>query len=441
MGAITLYEPSLAFAEDMDRKDPLREFREAFLFPRHEDRDCLYFCGNSLGLQPRRVTSYLQEELARWAMLGVEGHFKGELPWLRFHRALAPASAHVVGALESEVIVMNTLTVNLHLMMVSFYRPRDGRFKVMMEAGAFPSDQYAVESQLRWHGLDPEEALVEIAPRPGEECLRDEDILSAIEEHGDSLALVLFGGLNYYTGQLYDMAAITQAAHRAGAIAGFDLAHAAGNVPLRLHDWGVDFAVWCTYKYMNSGPGALSGVFIHERHAFDTEIPRLAGWWGYDEKRRFKMEKGFVPNPGAEGWQLSNAPILAFAPMRASHELFLQAGMDAIRQKSILLTGYLEFLIDDLNETGSQLQLITPRNPAQRGAQLSLLTGPEGKQLFEHLARQGVICDWREHNLPTQDAAGSKAGVIRLAPAPLYNSFSDVFQLSRIIKNFTLPSL
>lgn len=438
MGEAILYEPSLIFAEEMDRKDPLREFREAFLFPRHEDRDCLYFCGNSLGLQPRRVGSYLQEELARWAMLGVEGHFKGELPWTRFHRALAPASAHVVGALESEVIVMNTLTVNLHLMMVSFYRPRGGRFKIMMEAGAFPSDQYAVESQLRWHGLDPEEALVELAPRPGEECLRDEDILSAIEEHGDSLALVLFGGLNYYTGQLYDMAAITQAAHRTGAIAGFDLAHAAGNVPLHLHDWGVDFAVWCTYKYMNSGPGALSGAFIHERHAFDTEIPRLAGWWGYDEKRRFKMEKGFVPNPGAEGWQLSNAPILAFAPMRASHELFLQAGMEAIRQKSVLLTGYLEFLIDDQNETGAQLQLITPRNPAQRGAQLSLLTGPEGKQLFEHLARQGVICDWREHNLPTQDATGSKAGVIRLAPAPLYNSFSDVFKLSRIIKNFAL---
>jgi len=438
MGEAILYEPSLIFAEEMDRKDPLREFREAFLFPRHEDRDCLYFCGNSLGLQPRRVGSYLQEELARWAMLGVEGHFKGELPWTRFHRALAPASAHVVGALESEVIVMNTLTVNLHLMMVSFYRPRGGRFKIMMEAGAFPSDQYAVESQLRWHGLHPEEALVELAPRPGEECLRDEDILSAIEEHGDSLALVLFGGLNYYTGQLYDMAAITQAAHRAGAIAGFDLAHAAGNVPLHLHDWGVDFAVWCTYKYMNSGPGALSGAFIHERYAFNTEIPRLAGWWGYDEKRRFKMEKGFVPNPGAEGWQLSNAPILAFAPMRASHELFLQAGMEAIRQKSVLLTGYLEFLIDDQNETGAQLQLITPRNPAQRGAQLSLLTGPEGKQLFEHLARQGVICDWREHNLPTQDATGSKAGVIRLAPAPLYNSFSDVFKLSRIIKNFAL---
>jgi kynureninase len=438
MGEAILYEPSLIFAEEMDRKDPLRKFREAFLFPRHEDRDCLYFCGNSLGLQPRRVGSYLQEELARWAMLGVEGHFKGELPWTRFHRALAPASAHVVGALESEVIVMNTLTVNLHLMMVSFYRPRGGRFKIMMEAGAFPSDQYAVESQLRWHGLDPEEALVELAPRPGEECLRDEDILSAIGEHGDSLALVLFGGLNYYTGQLYDMAAITQAAHRTGAIAGFDLAHAAGNVPLHLHDWGVDFAVWCTYKYMNSGPGALSGAFIHERYAFNTEIPRLAGWWGYDEKRRFKMEKGFVPNPGAEGWQLSNAPILAFAPMRASHELFLQAGMEAIRQKSVLLTGYLEFLIDDLDKNGSTLQLITPRNPTQRGAQLSLLTGPEGKQLFEHLARQGVVCDWREHNLPTQDATGSKAGVIRLAPAPLYNSFSDVFKLSRIIKNFAL---
>ncbi|MFM8362428.1 MAG: kynureninase [Haliscomenobacter sp.] len=439
MGDAMLYEPSLAFAEDMDRKDPLREFREAFLFPRHEDRDCLYFCGNSLGLQPRRVTSYIQEELARWAMLGVEGHFKGNLPWLRFHRALAPASAHVVGALESEVIVMNTLTVNLHLMMVSFYRPQGARFKIMMEAGAFPSDQYAVESQLRWHGFDPEEALIEIAPRAGEECLRDEDILAAITQHGDSLALVLFGGLNYYTGQLYDMAAITQAAHRAGAIAGFDLAHAAGNVPLHLHDWGVDFAVWCTYKYMNSGPGALSGAFIHERHAFNADLPRLAGWWGYDEKRRFKMEKGFVPNPGAEGWQLSNAPILAFAPMRASHELFLQAGMEPIRQKSILLTGYLEFLIDDLNENGSPLQLITPRNPAQRGAQLSLLTGPEGKHLFEHLARQGVVCDWREHNLPTQNATGSKAGVIRLAPAPLYNSFSDVLKLSLIIKNFTLP--
>lgn len=436
------FEPGLAYAEQMDRQDPLARFRTQFYFPSFEERDCLYFCGNSLGLQPKRAAVFLEEEMQRWRELGVEGHFKGALPWTKFHTALAPASAHVVGALEHEVIVMNTLTINVHLMMASFYRPAGKRYKIIMEAGAFPSDQYAVESQLKWHGYDPSEALIEVAPRSGAACLEDEDILSVIAQHGDTVALVLFGGINYYTGQVYDMAAITKAAHEVGALVGFDLAHAAGNIPLSLHDWDTDFAVWCTYKYMNSGPGALSGAFIHEKHGFDPSVPRLAGWWGYDALQRFKMEKGFIPNPGAEGWQVSNAPILAFAPMRASHELFLEAGMPAIRAKSIQLTGYLEYLIDQLNAETKRFEVITPRNPVQRGAQLSLLTGEEGRLLFEHLTRNGVVCDWRAHNLPAQDqdTPHSKAGVIRLAPAPLYNSFKDVYQLVETIRSFKAPA-
>lgn len=423
----------------MDREDPLRHFRDQFHFPQHEGRNTLYFCGNSLGLQPKGAERAVEKELQRWRDLGVEGHFVGELPWTAFHRALAPASAHVVGAREEEVIVMNTLTVNLHLMMVSFYRPDKERYKIIMEAGAFPSDQYAVESQVRWHGFRPQDAIVEVAPRPGEMLLHTEDILAAIERHGRETALVLFGGLNYYTGQLYDMEAITAAAHRAGAYAGFDLAHAAGNVPLHMHDWGADFAVWCTYKYMNSGPGALSGAFIHERHAFNPELPRFAGWWGHgrDEKHRFLMEKGFIPTPGAAGWQLSNAPILAFAPMLASHELFLQATMPALREKSLQLTGYLEFLVDQLNAEGLAYRFITPRNTDERGAQLSFLTGPEGKALFDFLSENGVICDWREHNLPLAGVEVAKgAGVIRIAPAPLYNSFEDVFEVVELFRRF-----
>lgn len=420
------YENSLAFAQSMDAADPLRSFREEYLFPQHQGRDTLYFCGNSLGLQPRGAEAAIARELDRWQALGVEGHFQGDLPWTEFHKALAPVSAQIVGAAGThELVIMNTLTVNLHLMMVTFYRPDSKRYKIIMEAGAFPSDQYAIESQVRYHGEDPETAIVEVAPRPGEELLRTEDIVAAIERHGSQTALVLFGGINYYTGQFYDIETITAAAHRVGAIAGFDLAHAAGNVPLELHDWNVDFAVWCTYKYLNSGPGALGGVFIHERHARNTELPRFAGWWGHNEERRFLMEKGFLAIPAAEGWQLSNAPILAMAPMLASHDLFGRAGMAKLRDKSILLTGYLEFLIDELRREGYNYQFITPRNPEKRGCQLSFLTGPNGKALFDYLMRNGVICDWREPN------------VIRIAPTPMYNSFQDVFEFGRLLKAYS----
>ncbi len=426
------FQPTLDYARQMDAQDPLRSFREQYLFPQHQGHNCLYFCGNSLGLQPKQARACIETELQRWQELGVEGHFEGELPWTQYHKALAPASAHIVGAQEDEVIVMNTLSVNLHLLMVSFYRPDAQRFKIIMEAGAFPSDQYAIETQVRWHGYDPAEAIVEVAPRPGEMLLHTEDILAAIEQYGPQTALVLFAGLNYYTGQVYDMSAITQAGHAAGAYVGFDLAHAAGNVPLHLHDWGVDFAVWCTYKYINSGPGALGGVFIHANHAYNKDLPRFAGWWGHNEERRFLMEKGFDPIPGAAGWQLSNAPILAFAPMKASHDLFMLATMPALRAKSEHLTAYLEYLIDLLNADHPRFSIITPRDPAQRGAQLSILTGPEGKALFDYLAKNGVICDWREHNLPGEK--GGKAGVIRVAPTPMYNSYEDVWHLVDLLK-------
>lgn len=428
------FEPTLAYAQQQDQQDPLRKYRDAYYFPQHGGKDCIYFCGNSLGLQPRAAEAMVAREMQRWRELGVEGHFEGELPWTEFHKALAPAAAHIVGAQESEVILMNTLSVNLHLMMVSFYRPTRQRFKIVMEAGAFPSDQYAVESQVRWHGLNPEEAIVEVAPRPGEELLHAEDILQTIAAHGDSIALVLFGGLNYYTGQLYDMAAITQAAHAVGAYAGFDLAHAAGNVPVQLHDWNADFAVWCTYKYLNSGPGSISGAFIHERHAQNTALPRFAGWWGHNEERRFLMEKGFSAIPTAEGWQLSNAPILSFAPLLASHQLFTQATMPALRLKSQHLTAYLEYLIDQLRAEGHVFRVITPRNQEERGAQLSLLTGKEGKALFDFISANGVICDWRAHNLPGAEAGA--AGVIRVAPTPMYNSYTDVFHFVELLRAF-----
>jgi kynureninase len=428
------FQPTLDFAQQMDAQDPLRHFRDQYLFPQHQGQNGLYFCGNSLGLQPKKARAFLEKELHRWQELGVEGHFEGELPWTQYHKALAPASAHIVGAQEDEVIIMNTLSVNLHLMMVSFYRPTSQRFKIIMEAGAFPSDQYAVESQVRWHGFDPAEAIVEVAPRPGEALLHTEDILAAIAQHGDQTALVLFAGLNYFTGQVYDMPAITQAGHQVGAYVGFDLAHAAGNILLNLHDWEVDFAVWCTYKYINSGPGALSGTFVHSKHGHNAQIPRFAGWWGHNEERRFLMEKGFVPIPGAAGWQLSNAPIFAFAPMQASHNLFMEATMPALRAKSEKLTAYLEYLIDLINDESPRFEIITPRDPAQRGAQLSLLTGPEGKQLFDYIAQNGVICDWRENNLPGEK--GGKAGVIRFAPTPMYNSFEDVWRLVELLKNF-----
>ncbi len=418
------FEATAAFARKMDEQDPLKHFRSRYYFPQHEGRNTLYFCGNSLGLQPKPVQNYIEQELEHWRTHGVEGHFRGEHPWMHYHKFLQQQTAHIVGAQEHEVVVMNTLTVNLHLLMVTFYRPTRERFKIIMEAGAFPSDQYAVESQVKWHGFTPENAIVEVSPRPGEETLRTEDIIATIEQHGSETALVLFGGVNYYTGQFFDLQSITDVGHRVGAYVGFDLAHAAGNVLLKLHDWGVDFATWCSYKYLNAGPGGPSGVFIHEKHGNNPTLPRFAGWWGHDEAQRFQMRKGFVPMPGAAGWQLSNAQIFSFAAHRASLDLFVEATMPALRKKSEQLTGFLEFMIENLNQNGQRFKIITPKNPAERGCQLSVLTDANGKQLFDYLAANGVICDWREPN------------VIRLAPAPMYNSFQDVRELSQLLQTF-----
>ncbi len=418
------YHNTLDFARQMDAQDPLRTFREAFLFPQHEGKPVLYFCGNSLGLQPKLVRQRLLEELDQWAEHAVEGHFRGQRPWMYYHKFLTPATARLVGALPHEVVVMNTLTTNLHLMMVSFYRPTPQRYRIVMEAGAFPSDQYALESQVRWHGFAPEDAIVEVAPRPGEDVLHTTDIERAIEQAGDSVALVLFGGVNYYSGQWYDLPAITRAAHRVGAYAGFDLAHAAGNVPLQLHDWGVDFAVWCSYKYLNAGPGGPSGVFVHERHGDNPDLPRFAGWWGHCEEERFLMRKGFKPMRGAEGWQLSNAQVLSFAAHLASLELFDAAGMDALRAKSVQLTGYLEYVLEAAREQLPELHLITPRAPQMRGCQISVRMGAQGKALFEYLSARGVVADWREPD------------VIRFAPVPLYNSFEDVWRLGALLREW-----
>ncbi|MFN0035935.1 MAG: kynureninase [Saprospiraceae bacterium] len=429
------FENTLAAARALDAQDPLRSFREQFIFPKYSQSERLtpsetltntvrYFCGNSLGLQPKTVRQALLSELDHWAEHGVEGHFRGELPWMHYHKFLTAQTARLVGALPHEVVVMNTLTVNLHLMMASFYRPTPTRYKIVMEAGAFPSDQYAMESQVRWHGLDPEKAIVEIVPRFGEDFLQTEDILQAIEKHEDSVALVMFGGVNYYTGQFYDLEKIAAAGHRVGAKVGFDLAHAAGNVPLRLHDWGPDFAVWCSYKYLNSGPGGPSGAFVHERHANAPELPRFAGWWGHDEAERFKMKKGFRPMHGAEGWQISNAQIFSFAAHKASLDIFDAAGMDNLRAKSLRLTAFLAQALGEADGGRGLFKIITPSHPAQRGCQLSLLTDGRGKALFDFLSANGIVADWREPN------------VIRFAPVPLYNSFEDVWELGQLVAMF-----
>ncbi|MBE2207353.1 MAG: kynureninase [Saprospiraceae bacterium] len=420
----TMFDTGADCARNLDAQDTLAQLRDQFYFPQHEGRDVLYFCGNSLGLQPKSVEPALLRELEHWRTHGVEGHFRGEMPWMHYHKYLQSAAAHVVGALPEEVVIMNTLTANLHLLMVSFYRPDARRFKIIMEAGAFPSDQYAMESQVRYHGYAPEEAIVEIAPRPGEETLRTEDVLETIRQHGPQTALVMMCGVQYYTGQWMDVEAITRAGHEAGALVGFDLAHAAGNIPMRLHDWQADFAVWCSYKYLNSGPGGPGGVFVHQRHADNKDLPRFAGWWGHDEERRFLMEKGFVPMRGAAGWQLSNAQIFSFAAHKASLDIFESAGMGALRHKSEQLTAYLEFLIDDLTEKGLPLHIITPRDPAQRGCQLSVTAGPQGRAIFDFLSTHGVVCDWREPD------------VIRMAPTPMYNSFGDVFALYHLLLDF-----
>ncbi|MEJ8801341.1 kynureninase [Pontibacter sp. H249] len=415
------YQNTLAFAQKQDKQDPLYHFRERFHYPQVNGHDAIYFCGNSLGIQPKSAQMYIDNEMYKWANLAVEGHFKGEEPWFNYHELLKAGTARVVGAKESEVVVMNQLTVNLHLMLVSFYRPEGKRFKIITEGGAFPSDQYALETQTKFHGYNPDEAVIELFPREGEHTLRTEDILASINEHSEELALVMMGGINYYTGQVFDMEAITKAGHEVGAIVGFDLAHAAGNVPVKLHDWDVDFAVWCTYKYLNSGPGGTSGVFVHERHANNPDLPRFAGWWGHDAQARFQMKKGFIPMQGAEGWQLSNGQILPFAVHRASLELFDEAGMANLRAKSEKLTGYLEYLIDDVHAGKDVMEMITPRDPNARGCQISLLVKKDARLLFDKLMEAGIIVDYREPN------------VIRVAPTPLYNSFEEVYRFSEIL--------
>ena len=413
------FENSLAYARSLDAQDPLKNFRDEFYCPMHKGERAIYFCGNSLGLQPKATEFAIQYELDYWKKYGVEGWFAGETPWLSYHKNMSELAAPIVGARPEEVIIMNTLTVNLHLMMVSFYRRTAKRFKILMEGSAFPSDQYAIESQARFHGFDPSIAIIELIPREGEDCLRTEDILQTVENEGDTLALILLGGINYYTGQLYDIEKITEAGHRVGAQVGFDLAHAAGNVPLSLHDWNVDFAVWCTYKYLNSGPGGVSGAFVHTRH-FQDNLPRFAGWWGHDEAQRFKMEKGFIPMDGAAGWQVSTAQIIPLAMHKASLEIFKKAGgMTVLREKALKLTAYLEFLLE---QSSHNFKIITPSVSAERGTQLSILTDENGKKLFDYLAENGVICDWREPN------------VIRLAPVPLYNSFEEVWRVGELMK-------
>lgn len=416
----TAYRTDRQFALEMDDRDPLKQFRERFHIPTQDGKELIYFCGNSLGLQPKSTRAFIEQELLDWQNLGVEGHLHGKNPWFYYHHFLTESTARMAGAKPLEVVVMNSLTVNLNLLMISFYRPTPKRYKVIMEYMAFPSDQYAVENQVKFHGYDPFEAIIELTPREGEATLRTEDILSVIAQHQNELALIMIGGVNYYNGQLFDMAAITQFAKQCSPdiMVGFDLAHAAGNVQLQLHDWNVDFATWCTYKYLNSGPGGTSGVFIHEKYAHDNSLPRLSGWWGNEEKTRFKMQKGFFPQEGAAGWQMSNAQIIPMAAHRASLEIFDAAGMDALVQKSKLLTGYLEFLL--LNGKRKDFRIITPADPAQRGCQLSIVMEKEGKQVFDTLTQNGIIADWREPD------------VIRVAPVPLYNSFEDVYRFAEI---------
>ncbi|MBE9583671.1 kynureninase [Mucilaginibacter sp. JRF] len=423
------YQTTAEFAQQLDAEDKLSAFRNEFLIPQHNGHDAIYLCGNSLGLQPKAAQQYLTEQLATWQTKAVEGWFDGDKPWLDYHKQVASLVAPIVGANDSEVTIMNSLTVNLHLLLVSFYKPNNKRFKILMESGAFPSDQYAVESQVKFYDLDPKDAILEVKPRAGEYTLRTEDILKAIEENKDELALILFGGINYYTGQVFDMPAITKAAHAAGAYAGFDLAHAAGNVPVQLHDWGVDFACWCSYKYMNSGPGGISGIFVHEKHHQDRSLKRFAGWWGYREDKRFLMQPGFDAAIGAAGWQVSTSPIMLLALHKAALDVFEQAGgITALREKSILLTGYFEFLINNINEThGREIyKIITPTTPEARGCQLSVICNYKAKEIFSFLVSKGVIGDWREPD------------VIRLSAVPLYNTFNDVhtayLALNEVIK-------
>ena len=419
-----MLQSEFSVAEKLDSEDQLRAFKDRFYIPLVNGKESVYLCGNSLGCMPKSAREAVEVEFKDWELLGVEGHVHGTNPWLYYHHRFSEQVAELVGARKDEVVVMNNLTTNLHLMMVSFYRPDGKRTKIITEAGAFPSDHYALESQARHHGLDPEDTIIEISPRRGEHTLRTEDIVEVIRETGDSLALVMMGGVNYYTGQFFELQKITKAAHAVGGLCGFDLAHAVGNVELQLHDWSVDFAIWCSYKYLNSGPGGTSGVYIHERWSDDPSTPRFAGWWGHHEAERFLMKKGFIPMKGAAGWQLSNAQIFPMAIHKSSLDIFSEAGMPALRAKSVRMSSFLESLIDRiiLDHPDCGLEIITPREAHERGCQVSLLAHKNGKELFDALSREGVIVDWREPN------------VIRLAPVPLYNGFVDCWKFASILE-------
>src|SRR5213592_1681730 len=411
------------FALQLDSEDPLRHFRQKFHLPLgKDDRPLIYFAGNSLGLMPKAARAIVEEELDNWAKLGVDAHHATGTPWYTYHEALREPTARLVGANSLEVIYMNSLTVNLHLMMATFYRPTKSRFKILMEEPAFPSDTYAIKTQIVHHGLDPKDALILARPRKGAFTIKKEDVVDLIEKHADQLAVVMIGAVNFFTGQLFDIAAITNAVQKHGIIAGFDLAHAIGNVPLSLHDWNADFAVWCSYKYLNAGPGAVAGAFVHERHATNTKLPRLAGWFGNDPNTRFRLhlEPDFIPVPSADGWQISNPPIFSMAPLRASLAIFDEAGgMEPLRVKSIKLTGYLQFLLEQAGS--NRFNVITPRETAARGCQVSILAHEHPKELFGKLQAASVKCDFREPN------------VIRAAPTPLYNTFHEVWRFATIL--------
>jgi len=423
---MTDYQATSAWAAAADDADPLHAFRDQFLIPPHEGRDSNYFCGNSLGLQPRPVREAIAAELDYWGELGVEGHFKGRLPWMDYHEFVRDDLAEVVGALPSEVVAMNTLGVNLHLMMVSFYRPTPERHAILIEAGAFPTDRYAVESQIRFHGYDPATALIELEADEPNGTISDGAFERALAEHGARTALVMLPGVQYRTGQAFDLKSIARLAHAQGCQVGFDLAHAVGNLPLQLHDSDADFAIWCSYKYLNAGPGAVGGAFVHERHAREA-LPRFAGWWGHDKTTRFQMGPQFVPTSGADGWQLSNPPILALVPLRVSLEIFRRAGMGRLREKSLALTGYLEWLVR--TQLSDVLEIVTPADPSRRGAQLSIrvLGGrARGRALFEYLMAHGIIGDWREPD------------VIRISPAPLYNRYADCLAFAEAVRRWAV---
>jgi kynureninase len=418
------FENNLQFAKSLDAQDELSKYRNEFIFPQINNKNVIYFTGNSLGLQPKSAKKYVDEVMNDWANLAVEGHFYADKPWWDYHERFCQPLSEIVGAKPTEVGVMNTLTVNLHLLMVSFYKPTQKKFKIICEEKAFPSDQYMFQSQVSSRGFNPNEAIVEIKRREGEHNIRTEDVLNKIDEIGDELALVLIGGVNYYTGQVFDMKTITEAGHKVGAYVGWDLAHAAGNIELELNKWGVDFAAWCSYKYMNSGPGNVSGYFVHEKHHNDNDLNRFAGWYGHNKERRFLMEPNFDPVHGANGWQVSNLPILSMAPYLASVDMFAEIGMKKLVAKRNLITSYLEFILHEIDAEleGAEFEILTPANQEERGCQLSVYLHGQGKELFHYLMKNGVVTDWREPN------------VIRLAPVPLYSSFEDMYHFGQILK-------